>query len=144
MTRLYISQALRLLVTEDSGHRCGYCRCSEFLTSTALVIDHIVPVAAGGATVRQNLWRSCVHCNQYKATSMEAVDPATGAIAPLFNPRTQRWHEHFRWIDHGCIVEGLTPTGRATAAALRVNRDLAVSARRMWVDAGWHPPADGA
>jgi len=138
-----MSKALRRLVEDDSGHRCGYCRCSEFLTSTALVIDHIVPVAGGGATVRENLWRSCVHCNQYKADSTLAFDSATGGAVPLFNPRGQRWTEHFRWDDLGCRIEGLTPTGRATVDALRLNRDLAVSARRMWVDAGWHPPADG-
>jgi hypothetical protein len=142
LTRTYISKALRRLVAQDSGHRCGYCHCSEFLTSTALVIDHIMPITAGGATERQNLWRSCVHCNQFKADNTHAIDPVTGETVPLFNPRDQHWPEHFRWHDLGYLVEGRTPTGRATVDALRLNRDLAVSARRMWIDAGWHPPAE--
>ncbi len=41
---------------------------------------------------------------------------------PLFNPRTQSWADHFRW--EGERVVPLTPTGRATAAALAMNRPL--------------------
>lgn len=40
-------------------------------------------------------------------------------------------------------IEGVTPIGRATVAALRMNRPLPVRARRVWVAAGMHPPRDG-
>ena len=53
----------------------------------------------------------------------------------------QRWTEHFAWIDGGVRIQGLTPTGRATVAALRLNNPYIVPARRLWVVAGWHPPA---
>lgn len=35
---------------------------------------------------------------------------------------------------------GLTATGRATIAALKLNNRLAVTVRRNWVRTGWHPP----
>jgi hypothetical protein len=60
----------------------------------------------------------------------------------LFNPRRQRWLEHFTWTPEGDLVIGLTPTGRATIVALQLNRPTLVRARRLWVVAGWHPPGD--
>jgi hypothetical protein len=59
----------------------------------------------------------------------------------LFDPRRQSWPEHFRWVAGGTLIEGVTPTGRATVATLQLNRSVLVSARRNWVDVGWHPPS---
>jgi hypothetical protein len=38
-------------------------------------------------------------------------------------------------------IEGISPTGRATVVALRMNNEHLVRARRRWVLAGWHPPS---
>jgi len=81
-------------------------------------------------------------CNNYKGTQTQAPDPASGERVPLFNPRTQNWHEHFRWSDDGTEISGLTPTGRATVVALKLNRSPLLRARRRWVKASWHPPAE--
>ena len=78
--------------------------------------------------------------NSYKGTRTEAVDPETGTRVSLFNPRTQVWSEHFLWTDDGVRIFGLTPIGRATVEALRMNHPYIVPTRRMWVVAGWHPP----
>jgi len=40
------------------------------------------------------------------------------------------------------IIVGLTPVGRATVEALRLNNEIAVEVRRNWVLVGWHPPSD--
>jgi HNH endonuclease len=40
------------------------------------------------------------------------------------------------------LCTGLTPVGRATVEALRINNEIAVEVRRNWVLAGWHPPSD--
>jgi hypothetical protein len=55
----------------------------------------------------------------------------------LFNPRRDSWSEHFRW--DGVRLEGLSPTGRATAAALVMNRPLMVAIREEEVMLGRHP-----
>jgi len=54
-----------------------------------LQIDHIQPVAKGGATSEENLCLACELCNQYKWTQIEGVDLETGKTVPLFNPRQQ-------------------------------------------------------
>jgi len=87
-----------------------------------------------------NLRLACAWCNSFKGAKTHAPDPETGQEAPLFNPRTQRWSEHFRWSDDGAEIIGLTPTGRATVQALQLNNAFIVPARRRWVLAGWHPP----
>jgi hypothetical protein len=135
------SAALRRQVLEDAGTRCGYCQSDELLTGIPLSTEHLIPVAAGGQTVRDNLWRSCRPCNELKGAQIHASDPETGEIVPLYNPRTQPWNDHFRWSDDGTLLLGLTPIGRATIAALQLNRPMLRAARRRWVLVGWHPPS---
>jgi hypothetical protein len=142
MSTTRVPKALRARVAEQAGQRCGYCLSSETITGIALEIDHLLPEALGGETTEDNLWLACSACNDAKGDRVTARDPLTGEWATLFNPRTQRWHDHFTWTDGGARIEGLTPTGRATVLALQLNRALLVGARRAWVLAGWHPPAD--
>ncbi len=84
-------------------------------------IEHLVPVARGGASDESNLWLACAWCNSFKGAQISAVDPATGEEAPLFNPRTQHWFDHFQWSNDGVYIIGLTPTGRASVVALQLN-----------------------
>jgi hypothetical protein len=129
-------------VLADADGRCGYCLSSEEITGAPLEIEHLVPEARGGPTRRSNLWAACRQCNALKGDRVEAHDPETGASVPLFDPRRQVWAEHFAWVDAGTRIGGRTPIGRATVAALTLNRPLLVRARRRWIVAGWHPPAD--
>lgn len=142
MSRPYVSHQLAAQIVADAGHRCGYCRTDERLTGSALSIEHIVPVATGGPTTRENLWRSCRDCNERKGAQTEARDPESGELVNLYHPREQRWNEHFRWSDDGLLVVGLTATGRATIDALQLNRPHQLVARQRWVLVGWHPPDD--
>ncbi|MGH2598715.1 MAG: HNH endonuclease [Dehalococcoidia bacterium] len=122
------------------GDRCGYCLTSALNTGIPLELEHIVPVARAGATEESNLWMSCVSCNRRKADRIAAIDPLTEEPVSLFNPRAERWSEHFAWSTDGALVIGLTATGRATVAALDLNHADRVAARRRWVLVGWHPP----
>lgn len=140
MTRPGISAQLRQQVIADAGFRCGYCLSDETVTGAPLSFDHIIPVAAGGLTRRENLWLACRTCNEQKGARTNAGDPETGEVTPIFNPRVQIWSEHFAWSEDGISVIGLTATGRATVVALQLNRNKLQSARRRWVQAGWHPP----
>lgn len=108
-----------------------------------LHIEHIIPLARGGTDDEMNLWLACPICNGHKSDKIAEVDPATGALVPLFNPRLQRWSEHFRWSDNGLLILGTTPTGRATVVALQLNEDPdAMVVRSYWVQVGWYPPTD--
>jgi hypothetical protein len=105
-------------------------------------IEHIVPLSHGGTSDETNLWLACAWCNSYKGDRTHALDPITGEEVPLFNPRAQRWLDHFQWSEDGTQIAGLTPTGRATVLALRLNNEFILAARRHWVLAGWHPPQE--
>lgn len=133
------SEKIRGRVRTEAGDRCGYCLSRQELVFAPLEIEHIVPASRGGSDDEDNLWLACRMCNGYKGAQVEAYDPVTGSRQPLFNPRNQTWADHFRWSGDGTIIEGLTPCGRATALALRLNNILAVTVRRSWVQAGWHP-----
>lgn len=142
MSRTYIPDAVRLRVAQVAGRRCGYCHAQEEIVGYALHVEHIVPEAAGGPSSEDNLWLACCVCNNAKGTKTQEVDPRTGSSAPLFNPRVQRWGEHFAWSEDGTRVLGLTPTGRATVAALELNAPFRVRTRERWAAVGWHPPPD--
>lgn len=103
-------------------------------------MEHLIPLAAGGTDDEDNLWLACARCNRFKGAQVEARDAVTGEVHPLFDPRRQRWDEHFRWAFNGERVEGITPLGRATVEALRMNHEHTVAIRRNWILAGWHPP----
>jgi hypothetical protein len=63
-------------------------------------------------------------------------------LVRLFNPRHQTWQDHFAWIDSGTRIVGKTTVGRVTVTALQLNRPSLVQSRKIWVEAGWHPPED--
>lgn len=137
-----ISDALHARLQSQAGPRCGYCRTSSKVIGQPLTVEHIIPISRGGSSDEDNLWLSCRRCNEYKGPQVEAIDPESGARVPLFNPRKQPWHEHFAWSGDGMMIIGLTPCGRATIAALKLNNTDIVAARRLWVSVGWHPPQE--
>ncbi|MGE0127107.1 MAG: HNH endonuclease [Blastocatellales bacterium] len=142
MSSAYIPPALRQQVAEAARHRCGYCLSAQRYVMGILEIEHIISLALGGASDESNLWLACGFCNRFKGTQISAVDPASGERVPLFNPRTQKWSEHFQWDEAGVLIIGITAIGRATVVALQLNNELAVRVRGHWVRAGWHPPTD--
>jgi hypothetical protein len=133
-----VSPALHAEVVLRAGNRCEYCRLSQLGQEAAFHIDHVVPRAAGGPTVAGNLALACVSCSLRKWAKQTATDPDSGEEVPLFNPRTQVWAEHFRW--DGERIVPLTSTGRATVAALALNRPLIVAIRQEEAARGRHPP----
>lgn len=116
-----IPAALRRQVTERDGRRCAYCR-SPLIAGVPMVIEHIVPLVAGGDSAPDDLCLSCYRCNEFKGPRRQAADPRDGQLVPLFHPRQQHWGDQFAWVDDGVTVEGLTPTGRATIVLLQLNR----------------------
>jgi hypothetical protein len=133
--------AVQARIRAAAQDRCGYCLSPQALIWDDLEIEHIVPKGRGGTDDESNLWLACAGCNSFKQARVEAVDPATEQPAPLFHPRTQQWIEHFRWLDGGERIEGITATGRATVAALRLNDPRRVQLRTIWISLGWNPLA---
>lgn len=133
-----VPESVRERVRERAGHRCGYCQSHQEYVLGPLEVEHTIPTAAGGTDEEDNLWLACRLCNHYKGVQTRGRDPRTGRKVALFNPRRQHWARHFRW--EGPYVVGRTVCGRATVIALNLNNLIAVTVRRNWVEAGWHPP----
>lgn len=76
------------------------------------------------------------HAPCEKGAKTHAIDPESGSSVPLFDPRRNDWGEHFCWRE--VHIFGLTPTGRATVAILRMNRPLIVEIRREEALLGRH------
>lgn len=104
--------------------------------------DHILPISKGGETTFKNVCLACRSCNEFKGDATEATDPLMGETFPLFNPRQQKWSDHFAWSSDSTRVEGLTATGRATIVRLQMNNSVIIAARWRWRISGWHPPID--
>ena len=138
--KVYISVDLQRQVRARFANCCAYCRTAEVLTVAIFEYEHIVPRSAGGATAFVNLCLACPTCNRYKSDLVSALDPATLSEVPLFHPQQQRWLEHFTWNEDATRIVGLTPTGRATIATLKMNRPQMLRVRTMWVAMNEHPP----
>ena len=105
-----------------------------------MVVEHIIPLVDHGSSTIDNLCIACYRCNEFKGSRTVAPDPDDGQVSPLFHPRQQQWHDHFSWSENGSMLLGLTPCGRATIGALRLNNDWIVQARHIWIQIGLHPP----
>ena len=142
MSSGYVSKQLRQKVVRRAKKRCGYCLVSALITGVDLQIEHVWPTSQGGLTVEENLWLACAECHQRNGDRTSFVDPLTKKRGPLFNPLQAVWNGHVRWSDDGSEVVGLTAVGRATVAALQLNRPARVGARWRWASVGWYPPQD--
>ena len=135
-----IPTEIRRLVRAQARGRCEYCRCPESHSTQLFSVDHIWPQSRQGTDDADDLALSCQGCNNKKYNETSAPDPVTGVQAPLYNPRQQHFADHFAWIDDGLTVSGLTATGRATVAALELNREGVVNLRGLLMLRNLHPP----
>lgn len=115
----YVSEALRRLVVERADHACEYCSLPDALSFYPHEVDHVIAIKHQGQTEADNLAYACWRCNRFKGSDLGSFDPQTGVFAFLFNPRQQRWTEHFA-LTQG-EVNGLSTEGRTTALLLKMN-----------------------
>lgn len=120
MSETHIPVALRREVIARARNRCEYCGIPDDVTLVSHEVDHVTAERHGGKTVRENLAYSCFRCNRLKGSDLTSIDPQTGKITRLFDPRSDKWRRHFRLADDATI-ESLTAVGRTTAQFLRLN-----------------------
>jgi hypothetical protein len=97
-------------------------------------IEHLRARQHGGNDAPANLALACPHCNWFKGPNLTSFDPETEELVPLFNPRTQSWHEHFALDD--VMIVGLTPIGRATVRLLHMNLEDRLKVRAVLKERG--------
>ena len=130
-----VSAALRREVRERAGERCEYCLLAESQAFFPHEPDHLIAKKHGGKTAFANLALACFDCNRFKGSDIASIDIVTGQVVGLFNPRMQRWADHFLVQADGRIVP-LTAVGRVTEMLLRFNLPERLEVRVRLLTAG--------
>ncbi len=97
-------------------------------------IEHVIAQQHGGTDDPENLALACPECNYQKGTNLSGVDPDTGKVTRLFDPRRDRWADHF--TRNAALVVGRTPVGRTTVWLLEMNTDDRFRLRELLVRLG--------
>ena len=84
-----ISKRLRFEILRRDGHTCRYCGRST--PEVKLTVDHVVPVALGGADDPTNLVAACIDCNAGKSSVAGDQQKVTAAAESAI-----RWADAIR------------------------------------------------
>ena len=137
-----IGKATRFLVAERASHCCEYCgiHCDD--TFFSCEVDHIVSRKHGGSNPPDNLAYSCVYCNRYKGSDVGSIEPETGKLTRFFNPRLDRWEDHFRLVE--ATITSLSAIGKVTGLIFRFNVAERIIERKELISVGAYPVQFGA
>ena len=140
MSGTHVAAALRRLVAARAGRGCEYCLIHEDDTFFGCEVDHVVSEKHGGATTAENLAYACLTCNRRKGSDLASIDPENGTLVRLFNPRTDRWEDHFSLSLDGTVIQPFTPVGVVTVRVLRLNDAERQLERAALRSIGRYPP----
>ncbi|MGZ3665455.1 MAG: HNH endonuclease [Ktedonobacterales bacterium] len=113
---------------------CEYCYMPDEATLAPHEPDHVIGEQHGGKTELDNLAFACFRCNRRKGSNIATIDPQTGLLTPIVNPRTDNWSDHFRL--NQTVIEPVTSVGRGTASLLRFNDEQRVMLRAALIQQG--------
>src|SRR4051812_16948730 len=136
-----MSRRIEDIVRTRANGICEYCRFPETCSEVPFVLDHIVARQHRGSSAAANLALACAFCNRHKGPNVGGIDPRTRRHTRLFNPRKDRWRDHFKWRSETVI--GLTMIGRATIVVLAMNHENQLRVRRALIRDGAFPPEAG-
>lgn len=134
MSKTYVPAELRRRVAERSRGCCEYCLRPELFSLSVHEIDHVIAEKHGGKTTEDNLAIACKICNTIKGSDIASIDPETDEVTALYNPRRDRWREHFRL--EGSELLPLSDRARTTIRLLQLNRSAILKERPLWLATG--------
>jgi hypothetical protein len=123
------------LVRRRAGNRCEYCHLPQEFSVLQFHIEHIVSRQHRGSDHPKNLALACPECNRHKGPNLSSLDPDSGRLSRLFNPRQDRWNEHFYW--QGTRLLGSSAVGRTTVWVLNANTPRLLRLRKLILASGW-------
>jgi hypothetical protein len=129
-----IDAAAREFVRQRAGNRCEYCHLPQDFSDLRFHVEHILPRQHAGADDRANLALGCPDCNLRKGPNLTGIDPGTGKIVRLFNPRDNLWLDHFRY--DGGTITGKTAVGRTSVSLLKMNDPHRMRVRELLLELG--------
>jgi hypothetical protein len=127
---------LRESIWQRAHNRCEYCQFPADLALLPFQIDHIISEKHGGHTIAENLALSCERCNSHKGPNISGY--LEGRHVRLFNPRKDRWPDHFQW--DGPILVAKSEIGEVTISVLAINLPYRVALRAALIEEGETPP----
>lgn len=130
----HIPDSLREQVRERANRRCEYCQIPEEFSPFHFEVDHLIPLKHDGPTILANLVWACFRCNNTKGSDVAAFDEETGDLMPLYNPRMQKWDDHF--VMNEAEIVGKTVVGRVTVRILRMNHPKQIETRLDLIEQG--------
>ncbi|MBA3632593.1 MAG: HNH endonuclease [Acidobacteria bacterium] len=132
-----ISSETRQIVASRANYVCEYCLITEEDAYFRFQVEHIISRKHGGSSELENLALACVFCNRYKGSDIASLKPEINELVRFFNPRINRWREHFRL--NGVVIETLTDIGEATVRILQMNHNDQILERQVLSRRGRYP-----
>ena len=118
-----------------AGARCEYCHLPDLaLPPGDFHVEHIIARQHRGDDHTDNLAWACMFCNLYKGPNLASIDPDSGRLTPLFDPRRQIWDDHFRLEINQ--MAGRTDVGRTTVWLLEMNSEMMIKFRDLLIQEG--------
>ncbi len=139
MVKLSLAK-IKKKVSQRANYLCEYCLLPQNYSPSTFELEHILPISKGGKTILKNLAWSCSGCNKHKYNKISKTDSETNKEIPLFNPRNDKWNEHFSWSKDFTEIIPLTTKGKITIQALKLNRRGLKNLRKLIHLVGEHPP----
>ncbi len=133
----HIPESMRRAVIERAQACCEYCLLGANDGVFAHEVDHILSEKHRGQTDLNNLCFACFECNRHKGSDIASLDVDTNTITPLYNPRLDRWSDHFRLVN--AWIEPLTAIGRVTTYLLQMNAEEQLALRTVLIDLRAYP-----
>ena len=128
-----MDDVLKQFVRQRAGANCEYCGLPEAVSGILPYhVEHIRVRQHRGTDDLENLCYACSRCNHLKGPNLSSYDPMTDQLVTLFNPRCDRWDEHFR--HEGPLIIGITAEGRATVELLQMNEPRRLRLRLALLD----------
>ncbi|MGB3203467.1 MAG: HNH endonuclease signature motif containing protein [Crinalium sp.] len=137
MARPYLSPELRNLVAKRADYLCEYCLMLATDRPSGCQVDHIISLKHGGDTTAENLAYACLFCNLNKGSDLGSIIWRTGELVRFFNPRRDRWGEHFRL--EGAMIQPLTDIGEVTARIFQFNSSDRLIERQVLIEVNSYP-----
>src|SRR5947207_11928637 len=129
----WISAELRQTIADRAKLLCEYCLIVESDTFYGCEVDHIISLKHGGSSEPEHLAYACALCNRAKGSDVGSVS-TSGEFTRFFNPRIDRWAEHFRL--EGASLQPLTTIGEVTARILGFNDSARLHEREEMIRFG--------
>lgn len=124
-------------VANRANFRCEYCLLAERVSFYSFHIEHIRSIKHGGTGELDNLAYCCPECNYSKGSDVGTFGHDEETLIRFFNPRIDRWEEHFELNDS--VIRGKTGIGEATARIFKFNEVERLIFRQQLTEMNLYP-----